>query len=68
VTFEFNTSIRLLPKVPMNTRLFDSRVGYFADNFVQYADDQHKVENQVFAVRYKLDQNLRMLKNTSKVF
>ena len=55
VTFELNTSIRLLPKVPMNTRLFDSRVGYFADNFVQYADDQHKVENQVFAVRYKLE-------------
>ena len=55
VTFELNTSIRLLPKVPMNTRLFDSRVGYFADNFVQYSDDQHKVENQVFAVRYKLE-------------
>ncbi len=55
VTFELNTSVRLLPKVPMNTRLFDSRVGYFADNFVQYSDDQHKVENQVFAVRYKLE-------------
>jgi hypothetical protein len=55
VTLELNTSIRLLPKVPMNTRLFDSRVGYFADNFVQYSDDQHKVANQVFAVRYKLE-------------
>ena len=55
VTFELNTSIRLLPKVPMNTRLFDSRVGYFADNFVEYSDDQHKVANQVFAVRYKLE-------------
>ncbi len=55
VTFELNTSVRLLPKVPMNTRLFDSRVGYFADNFVQYSDDQQKVENQVFAVRYKLE-------------
>jgi hypothetical protein len=55
VTLELNTSIRLLPKVPMNTRLFDSRVGYFADNFVQYSDDQHKVDNQVFAVRYRLE-------------
>ena len=55
VTFELNTSVRLLPKVPMNTRLFDARVGYFADNFVQYSDDQQKVENQVFAVRYKLE-------------
>jgi hypothetical protein len=55
VTLELNTSIRLLPKVPMNTRLFDSRVGYFADNFVQFSDDQHKVDNQVFAVRYRLE-------------
>jgi len=55
VTLELNTSIRLLPKVPMNTRLFDSRVGYFADDFVQYSDDQQKVSNQVFAVRYKLE-------------
>ena len=55
VTFELNTSVRLLPKTPMNTRLFDSRVGYFADNYVQYSDDQQKVENQIFAVRYKLE-------------
>ncbi len=55
VTFELNTSIRLLPKVPMNARLFDSRVGFFADKYVQYSDDQQKVENQVFAVRYKLE-------------
>jgi hypothetical protein len=66
VTFELNTSIRLLPKHPMHTRLFDSRVGYFADNFVEFADDQHKVENQVFAVRYKLEpkpQDLAKYKN-----
>jgi len=55
VTLELNTSIRLLPKVPMNTRFFDSRVGYFADNFVQFSDDQHKVDNKVFAVRYSLE-------------
>lgn len=55
VTFELNTSVLLLPKVPMNRRLFDSRVGYFADNFVEYSDDQHKVENQTFAVRYRLE-------------
>jgi hypothetical protein len=55
VTFELNTSILLLPKVPMGRRLFDSRVGYFADNFVEYSDDQQKVKNQVFAVRYRLE-------------
>ena len=55
VTLELNTSILLLPKVPMNRRLFDSRVGYFADDFTVYSDDQQKVENQTFAVRYKLE-------------
>ena len=39
----------------MNRRLFDPRVGFFADNFVEYSDDQHKVENQTFAVRYRLE-------------
>ena len=55
VTFELNTSILLLPKTPMGRRLFDPRVGYFADNFVEYSDDQQKVKNQVFAVRYRLE-------------
>ena len=55
VTFELNTSILLLPKLPMGRRLFDPRVGYFADNFVEYSDDQQKVKNQIFAVRYRLE-------------
>lgn len=55
VTIELNTSMILLPKTPMNRRLFDSRVGYFADRFVVYADDQQAVENQTFAVRWKLE-------------
>ena len=55
ITLELNTSILLLPKVPMNRRLFDSRVGFFADNFTVYSDDQQKVEEQTFAVRYKLE-------------
>ena len=55
VTLELNTSLLLLPKVPMNRRLFDSRVGYFADRFVVYSDDQQKVDNQTFAVRYRLE-------------
>ncbi|NBT07406.1 MAG: DUF5117 domain-containing protein [Chitinophagia bacterium] len=55
VTLELNTSILLLPKIPMNRRLFDSRVGYFADNFTVYSDDQQKVDEQTFAVRYRLE-------------
>jgi hypothetical protein len=55
VTLELNTSLLLLPKIPMNRRLFDSRVGYFADRFVVYSDDQQKVDNQTFAVRWRLE-------------
>lgn len=55
VTLELNTSMILLPKVPMHRRLFDTRVGYFADRFVLFSDAQQKVENQTFAVRWKLE-------------
>ena len=66
VTFELNTSVLLLPEVPMNRRLFDPRVGYFADNFVEYTDAQHKVENQVFAVRYRLEPKPGEIENYKK--
>ncbi|MDE3236183.1 MAG: zinc-dependent metalloprotease [Bacteroidota bacterium] len=55
VTIELNTSLLLLPKVPMGRRLFDPRVGFFADDYTLYSDDQQKVENQVFAVRWRLE-------------
>lgn len=55
VTVELNTSLLLLPKTPMVRRLFDPRVGFFADDFVVYSDDQQKVDNQVFAVRWRLE-------------
>jgi len=55
VTIELNTSMILLPKTPMVRRLFDTRVGFFADRFVVYSDDQQKVENQTFAVRWRLE-------------
>jgi hypothetical protein len=55
VTIELNTSMIMLPRVPMVRRLFDPRVGYFADRFVVYSDEQQKVENQTFAVRWRLE-------------
>jgi hypothetical protein len=55
VTVELNTSMIMLPRNPMARRMFDSRVGYFADRFVVYSDDQQKVENQTFAVRWRLE-------------
>ncbi|MDB5192366.1 MAG: zinc-dependent metalloprotease [Segetibacter sp.] len=55
VTLELNTSMLLLPRVPMARRAFDPRVGYFADDFVVYDDKQQKVENSTFAVRWRLE-------------
>ncbi len=55
VTIELNTSMILLPKVPMQRRYWDKRVGYFPDAFVRYSDDQQKVEDNTFAVRWRLE-------------
>jgi hypothetical protein len=54
VTLEMNTSFILLPAVPMQKRLFDPRVGYFADDYTIYSDDQQKIDNQQFIVRWRL--------------
>jgi hypothetical protein len=55
VTVEMNNSFVLLPKVPMHKRLYDPRVGFFADDFALFDDNQQKVDNQVFAVRWRLE-------------
>ena len=55
VTLELNTSFILLPAVPMTKRLFDPRVGFFADEYVVYSDEQQKVDNQEFIVRWRLE-------------
>lgn len=54
VTLEMNTSFIILPRVPMQRRFYDPRVGFFADDYVRYGDDQQKVNNEVFAVRWRL--------------
>lgn len=55
VTLELNTSFILLPRVPMAKRLFDKRVGYFAEDYTVYGDEQQKVETQEFIVRWRLE-------------
>lgn len=55
VTVETNTSFILLPKMPMGKRPSDNRVGYFADDYVVYSDDQQKVEESTFIVRWRLE-------------
>jgi hypothetical protein len=55
VTLEMNNSFVLLPRVPMAKRLYDPRVGFFADDHVEYNDAQQKVDNKVFIVRWRLE-------------
>ncbi len=55
VTIELNTSMILLPKKPMDIRYWDRRVGFFPDNFTTFDDDQQRVEDNTFAVRWRLE-------------
>jgi hypothetical protein len=55
ITLEMNTSLVILPKVPAKKRLFDPRVGYFADGFTVYDDASQKTETETFVTRWKLE-------------
>ncbi len=55
VTVELNTSLLLLPKIPMERRIADRRVGFFTRSFVRFSDAQQKVERINFAIRWRLE-------------
>jgi hypothetical protein len=55
VTVEMNNSFILLPKVPMKKRMFDTRVGFFADDYTEFNDDQQKAKSDVFICRWRLE-------------
>lgn len=55
VTIGLNVSFVLLPKVPMQRRYFDPRVGYFTDDFNYYSDDQQRVKYKRFITRWRLE-------------
>ncbi|RAJ08707.1 uncharacterized protein DUF5118 [Chitinophaga skermanii] len=55
VSLELNTSLVLLPKVPMRKRLFDERVGYFANNFVLFDDNSQQTNTYGIIQRYRLE-------------
>ncbi|HEX8461673.1 MAG TPA: zinc-dependent metalloprotease [Segetibacter sp.] len=55
VTIELNTSMILLPGNPMGVRYWDRRVGFFPEDFTQFTDVQQRVENNTFAVRWRLE-------------
>lgn len=55
VTLEINNSFILLPAKPMQKRLYDVRVGYFASSYLQYGDDQQKVDRNTYIHRWRLE-------------
>jgi len=54
-TYELNSSLVLLPKVPMQSRYFDSRVGFFATAFVDYDVNPQGVKSQYNIWRWRLE-------------
>ncbi len=44
-----------LPDTPMMGRLSDSRVGYFSEDFQDYGTDKHRVVEQSYITRYRLE-------------
>jgi hypothetical protein len=55
VTVEMNNSFILLPKVPMAKRMYDPRVGFFADDYVVFGDNQQRTESDIFICRWRLE-------------
>ncbi len=55
VTFEMNNSFLLLPKEPMRKRLFDPRVGYFADVFTRYDDSSQFARPLQYILHWRME-------------
>lgn len=55
VTFEMNTSMRLLPEEPMKRRFFDPRVGIFANSYTSFDENGQRAEVETFTVRWRLE-------------
>ena len=55
VTMEFNTSMLLLPKTPMQKRYFDPRVGYFSISRSVFEEGSQRSVDEVFVERWRLE-------------
>ncbi|MET0636912.1 MAG: zinc-dependent metalloprotease [Chitinophagaceae bacterium] len=54
-TYEVNSSIVLLPKVPMKPRFADGRVGFFARGTVDFDAEPQRVASRFYATRWRLE-------------
>jgi hypothetical protein len=55
MTLELNSSLVLLPKVPMQSRYFDPRVGYFAVGYTDFDANPQGVKNIAVVKRWRLE-------------
>ena len=55
LTVELNSSMVLLPKVPMQSRYFDPRVGYFTVGYTDYDANPQGVESVQLIKRWRLE-------------
>jgi hypothetical protein len=54
-TYEINSSLVMLPKVPMQPRYYDPRVGFFARGVIDFDAEPQRVENRYFITRWRLE-------------
>lgn len=54
-TYEINSSLILLPEVPMQPRWFDPRVGYFTNRYIDYDKNPQGVKNIQMITRWRLE-------------
>lgn len=55
MTFELNSSMVLLPKIPMKPRLFDPRVAYFAVRYTDFDSNPQGIEYKSKITRWRLE-------------
>ncbi len=55
ITIELNTSMILLPENPMRKRIFDARVGFFANQNDVFENESQKSDTEVIAIRWRLE-------------
>lgn len=54
-TYELNSSMVLLPEVPMKARLFDPRVGYFTVGYTDFDSNPQGIEYKKLITRWRLE-------------
>lgn len=55
LTYELNSSLVLLPEVPMKARLFDPRVGYFTVGYTDFDSNPQGIEYKKLITRWRLE-------------